>query len=327
MGESTTSLAFRIIDAITRAVPGSNVVTTNLDHPAVYDATRWVAEKYRKEWRVAGLDPTKGVVTPTEIARHIDANTSLLAIIHSSNNLGTTNDVESIAREARKAKPDLYVLVDGSQYIAHFPLDVEALWCDAYITSTYKTFSRVGASFAFLSDRTARLPHERLLGTPETTWELGTRDQSCYAAWSKVVEYLAWLGSRFTSDKGKRETIVAAMKGIEEHERALTHRLLHGTEQDPGLLKTPGVTVYPGSVDLPRRQPVVAMNVAGRSSGQVVKILSDRGIRVTSRQSDYYSRHTLQALGIEECVRVSLAHYNTPEEVDVFLKAMSELPR
>jgi selenocysteine lyase/cysteine desulfurase len=69
------------------------------------------------------------------------------------------------------------------------------------------------------------------------------------------------------------------------------------------------------------------MNVEGKASGQIVKALAERGIRVTSRISDYYSRHTLMALGIEECVRVSLAHYNTPEEVDIFLKAMGELAR
>ena len=325
MGESTTSLAFRIIAALVRSVPGANVVTTNLDHPAIYDSTRWLAEQNGKAWRVASLNPKTGIVDPEEILRLIDADTILLAVTHSSNNLGMHNDVERIIREARRVKPGLFVLVDGAQHVAHFPVDVERLGCDAYVFSTYKAFSKIGASFAWLSDRMARLPHERLRGSADTQWELGTRDQCGYAAWSKVTEYLGWLGSRFTSQTGKRELIVAAMTAIEAHERALSHRLLHGTDRQPGLLKLKSVSIYGETGNLSLREPVLALNVHGRKSSEVVTELARRGIRVTNRLSDYYSKHTLDALGIEECVRVSLAHYNSAEEVDRFLEAMREI--
>ena len=66
-------------------------------------------------------------------------------------------------------------------------------------------------------------------------------------------------------------------------------------------------------------------NVEGVTSAEVVSALGERGIRVHNRISDAYSRHTLQALGVEECVRVSMAHYNSPEEVDSFLNALEQV--
>lgn len=325
MGESTTSLAFRIISAILGNTSGDNVVTTNLDHPSVYDATRIHAQKCGKQWRVAGLNPKKGIVEVEEILKHIDSNTALLAVVHSSNNLGTRNDVASIIREARKVKPDIYVLVDGSQHVPHYCVDVDALDCDAYVFSTYKTFSKIGAAFAYLSDRASLFPHDRLAGSAETNWELGTREQAGYAAWSQVLDYIRWLGGSFTDSQDRRTLVTAAMNAIESHERALTYCLLHGSERATGLLDIDGVTVYGEIDDLTLREPVVALNRSGIAAGELASRLEEKGIRVTVRVADFYSKHTLHAMGLEECVRVSLDHYNTVQEIDVFLRAMQEV--
>ena len=56
-------------------------------------------------------------------------------------------------------------------------------------------------------------------------------------------------------------------------------------------------------------------------------VLRENGIIVHNRTSDAYSRHTLKALGIEECVRVSFCHYNTSDEVDVFPATLQRVAR
>ncbi len=324
LGESTTSNAFKTLGSIICHVAGDNVVTTNLDHPAIFDSTRMLSERFGKEWRVASLSPKSGGVEQESILRLIDSGTIVVALIHSSNNTGTKNDIASIIREARKIKPDLYVLVDGAQHVPHGLVDVEKLECDVYLTSSYKTFSKIGASVLYLSDRAARLPHDKLLGKPEDYWELGTREQAGYAAWSVVVDYLCWLGSHFIGSQDRRDQIVAAMAAIELHERALTHRILRGGGEIRGMLDIDGITVYAEVDDLVIKEPQMIFNVGGMTSGEVVSYLGERGIRVHNRVSDAYSRHTLSALGLEQCVRVSLAHYNTPGEVDVFLTVLQQ---
>ncbi len=325
LGESTTSNVFRMLGSIIHYVPGDNVVTTTLDHPATFDATRILAERFRKQWRVAELCRETGIVKPEAILEQIDTNTVVLALIHSSNILGTTNDVKTIIAEARKLKPDLYVLVDGAQRAPHRLVNVEELGCDVYLVSSYKTFSKVGASVVCLSQRASKLPHDRLLGKPDTCWELGTRESASYAAWSKVVDYLCWLGSQFVGSNDRREQIISAMNAVAQHERALTWRMLRGDGGPDGLVDIPGLTVYGEIDDLTVKDPVAIFNVEGMSSAEVVSYLGKKGIVVHSRRSDAYSRHTLRALGIEECVRVSLCHYNTSDEVDQFIGALQRV--
>ena len=324
LAESTTTNAFRVLGAVVRSLPGNNLVTTNLDHPATYDSTRILAERSGKQWRVAELSPNSGIVEPEAVSRLIDPETVVLAVIHSSNILGTANDVKAIIQAARAVKPELFVLVDGAQHAPHRLIDVEDLECDAYLVSSYKTFGKPGGSAAYLSPRAAELPHDQLLGKGRTDWELGTREPAVYAAWSEILAYLCWLGGEFTSGSDKRRLAAAGMQAIRRHERALVRRLL-GNGSLKGLLDIPGVTVYGDPDSLGVKEPVFALGVRGLSSTEVVHRLARRGIVVHTRVSDAYSKHTLAVLGFDECVRVSLAHYNTADEVDSFLEALVEI--
>ena len=325
VGESTTRNAWTVLRAVIENVPGTNIVVTNLDHPATYDTTRTLCERSGLEWRVAGLTPERGIVEPASVCGQVDEGTVALAIIHSSNITGTQNPVAEIVREARRVKPDLFVLVDGAQHGPHGVVDVAALGCDGYLLSSYKMFSKIGASAFYLSERAAQLPHDKLRGKPQEYWEQGTREQAAYAGWSEVADYLCWLGGHFSDASEPRALVVAAMHAVERHERALTQMLLHGVAGSPGLLSMEHVGVHGEVEDLSVKEPCVGLSVAGMTSGQVVERLAGEGIRVHNRISDAYSRHTLEALGIAECVRVSLCHYNSPGEVATFLSAIARM--
>ena len=325
LSESTTNNAFRVLGSIIANVPGDNVVTTKLDHPSLYDSTRILAERTGKQWRVADLCADTGIVQPEAIAKLIDSKTVVLSVIHSSNNLGTINDVRAIIEAARDIKPDLHVLIDGAQYTPHGFVDIDSLGCDAYLVSSYKTFGKPGASVVWMSPRVAELPHDQLLGKAATDWELGTREPAGYAAWCSVIEYLCWLGSKHTASSDTHAQLVAAMGAIAGHEQALAHRLLHGEDSIRGMIDIPNVEVYGEKENLVAKDPAFAFNVGDIPSDEIVSLLRDRGIIVYNRISDAYSTHTLNALGIKECVRVSLSHYNTPGEVDLFLNTLAEI--
>jgi len=60
----------------------------------------------------------------------ITKNTKVLAITQVSNVLGNVNDIKSIIKQARKINPNICVVVDGAQAVAHIPVDVTDLDCD-----------------------------------------------------------------------------------------------------------------------------------------------------------------------------------------------------
>ena len=323
---SATQTVFRAVNAVISHIAGSNVVTTQLDHPAVLSPTKYFADLYGKEWRVAGLSAETGSIPIDTILEKIDQNTCLLCLQQASNQTGTVNDVTSIVREVRKIKPDLYVVVDAVQYAPHGPIDVEDIGADAYAFGPYKAYGVKGIGFAHISERLANLPHENLLLKADTNWVLGSPAHALFATWSAVVDYLCWLGSHFTDSTDRRELVIASKKAIHEHMMALLDRALHGSEAADGLLGMEHVTVCGMEPEIVDRMCIFLFRLEGMDSPTASERYNqNHHVRVSARVKDSYSTYPLEGLGWPDAVRLSAAHYNTPEEIDRFLKATKAL--
>lgn len=323
---SATQTMFRAINTITANIPGKNIVTTELEHPAVLGATNYFAQSTGKEWRVAKISKETSSVPVEAILENIDKETCLLAFQHGSNQTGAINDVKTIIQEARKIKPDLYVLVDAVQYAPHGQIDVEDYGADVYAFGPYKAYCVKGIGFAHISERLARLPHENLLGKPETNWVLGSPAHMMYACWSATVDYLCWVGGHFTKSTDRRDQMIAAKDAIHAHMKALLHRAMCGSEKIKGLLEQEHVTVCGGPKDLKDRLCIFLFRLRGMDSSTAMsRYNQEHGVRLAARIKDAYSSVSLDALGWPDAVRLSAGHYNTPEEIDLFLKATKAL--
>ena len=117
------------------------------------------------------------------------------------------------------------------------------------------------------------------------------------------------------------------MQASAGHEAALLKALLRGTDRAKGMLQMDQVVVYPNKENLDTQEVIVSFNIKGRETVGLVDYFEQNGVRLHNRISDAYSRHTLSALGIEQCVRVSLCHYNTVEEVEIFLQLLEKAAR
>ncbi|MDR3560934.1 MAG: aminotransferase class V-fold PLP-dependent enzyme [Negativicutes bacterium] len=318
--KTATEGMFRVVRDAVRQFPGTNVVTTVLDHPCTFDSSRLAAETSGKEWRVAPLDRETGFIKKDAILDLVDKNTSLLTFIHGSNITGALMDAKEIVREARKIKEDLCVIVDGVQYAPHAPVDVEDIGADVYLFGCYKAYTRRGMAFAHLSERFSVIPHERLYGKKADEWALGSADQFDYASWSIVVDYICWLGSHYTPTKDRRGLLIAGLQAMEAHELALLERVMHGTENQSGLREMSHVRTYGLPDDSTSRSCLVAFSVDGLNTGDAVNRYVDQGVMLTDRKMDAYSKHMLDALGAAGIIRMSAAHYTTPAEIDEFLR-------
>ena len=177
---------------------------------------------------------------------------------------------------------------------------------------------------AWISDRLSALPHDSLIDGPEGNWELGTRDTGSYATFSNVVQYFEWLGESFTDSKDRRDKILSASKAIHAHEKVLTDAMLFGTGNLKGLADLDGVGII-GGINNPKREGLVAMTIDGIAAADIVTKLNAQGIRTHTRKADHYSGNILNPLGLDSCVRVSMCHYNTEEEVAEFLTAVRDM--
>lgn len=325
VGESGSELLFRMIsNAILGSQSGGNVVGTSLEHPASRSAAiRW-SEVAGKPYINVQHNDASGSVDVTDYERHVTKDTRVATIIHTSPVTGMAVDVEAIARRIREISPECFIIVDGIQHAAHGRLDLDAYNIDGYAISPYKMFSRHGYGIAWISERLTAVKHDSLIDGPADNWELGTRDTSAYATMGDVVDYFEWLGEHFTESTDPREKILAAGQAIHSHEQSLTNAMLHGVDNIPGLESLNGVSII-GGIDNPRREGLVAMTINELPAVDIVEYLNQSGIRTHVRKADHYSGNILRPLGLESCVRVSMCHYNTLDEVKAFLVAIADL--
>ncbi len=327
MTELTASQTmFHMVELIMENVPGDNAVVSTLEHPSAFDAVAYYCQKTGKELRVIPADPVTGAIDPEEAAKLVDENTCLLSVMSASNVSGAIMDIPAIVSKARQKKKDLYILCDAVQHAPHDVLDVEALQVDGMNFAPYKFFGVRGCGFGWVSERMAQLPHRKLLGKAQEVFALGTPTPGNFAAMLAVIDYVCEIGSRFTQETDRKAIYREGMRRIHLQERALLHRLLEGTEENPGLRHIPGIRVLADGGELSRRDLIVAMEMDGLDVSDAVVEYEKRGVIVCDRSNrSMYAKRIVEALGSCGAVRVSPLHCHSPEDIDRFLTVTKEI--
>ena len=323
-GETGTRLLYRLIRSVALAAPPGPVISCTLEHPASLDSAKQWAESTGREWREVPFDTAIGAFDADHYSAAVTPDTRIATVIHTSQLTGFSVDLAAVARAVRSVAPDCYIIVDGIQHAPHGTIRVAEYDVDAYVFSPYKAYTRLSLGFAWIGERMIRVPHEHMLGKSEDVWELGSRDPAFYASQSKVIDYFCWIGEHFTNSGDRATQLRAGTAAMERHESALIDFILNGDQSAKGLLAMDNVAVI-GRPSLEGREGIVSFNLKGVTAPELVRRFAERGIRVHARMSDAYSGHILAALGLPDCLRVSMCHYNTPDEVRRFLTVLTEI--
>ena len=118
---------------------GDEIVTTVAEHHSNFVPWQELAKKRKLVFQISDLS----------CLEKITKNTKLLAINHVSNVLGTINDIKEIIKKARKINPNICVVVDGAQAVAHMSVDVTDLDCDFYAFSGHKMYGPTGVGVLY----------------------------------------------------------------------------------------------------------------------------------------------------------------------------------
>ena len=327
MTELTASQTmFQMVGIIMENVSGKNAVVSSLEHPSAFDAVAYYCEKLGRELRVIPADPVIGGIDPDAAAALVDDETCLLSVMSASNISGAIMDMAEIVTKARAVKPDLFIISDAVQHAPHCQLHAETLGLDGMNFAPYKFFGVRGCGFAWMSDRVAQLPHHKLLGKPQSVFELGTPSPGNFAAMSAVIDYVCFLGAQFIQSTDRALLYAEGMRRIHLQERALLCRMLEGTPDCPGLRHIPGVQVYADAPDLTKRDLIAAVGIDGIDFPALVEEYRKRGVIVCERvRESLYSKRIVEALGIPGAVRVSPMHCHGAEDIDRFLTVTREI--
>jgi cysteine desulfurase family protein (TIGR01976 family) len=319
-GPSATGLTYTVSRTLASSwAPGDEVVVSRLDHDA--NVRPWVqaAAAAGATLRWVSFDPATGALPVSAFEEVVGPRTRLVAVTAGSNAIGTVPDVAAIAALARGVGALTYV--DGVHATPHLPVDVTALGADFYMTSAYKwSGPHIAAVVAAPSIWSSLMP-DKLMPSPDSVpdrFEFGTMPFELLAGVTAAVEHLASLAAPAGSPS-RRERVTASMTAAHAYEMGVFARLLDG------LAALDGVTVLPAP---DRRCPTVSFRVDGLSPAELAHRLGDDGVCVFA--GDYYAYEYFTAMGLRDsggAVRAGIYHYNTDEDVDRLLAAVSSARR
>ena len=289
--------------------PGDHFVTTAIEHSAILEAARRLAEKGVETTFVA--PKPSGLIDPEEIRRAIRPETRLISMMLANNETGVLQPVEEIGKIAREA--GIFVHIDAVQGAGKVELDVRRFGCHLLTISGHKMHGPKGVGAMFVRRGT---PIEPLLvgGSHERRRRAGTENVPGIVGLARAAE--------------------AAMHSLEDGTidrlGALRDRL------EAGLLEIEGTGVN-GGWDGDKRVPRVA-NTSNiwfdQLEGEALVIALDlKGVCISGGSACHSGAtepsHVLMAMGLDKTrarasLRFSLLKTATEDDVEYVLKVVPE---
>jgi cysteine desulfurase family protein (TIGR01976 family) len=301
---------------------GDELIVTVSDHES--NIGPWVAlERLGVNVKFWPLDKNSLELRIDDLRSLLTERTRLVAVTHVSNILGTINPIADIAEVVHEN--GALICVDSVAYAPHRAIDVTAWDVDYLAFSLYKVF---GPHFAVLYgkyDLFADLDnlYHYFYDKDKVPAKLEPGNASYELGYSSIgiVDYLVALAERSGATGSVREKIEFAYDRITEHENELAERLLAylRSRSDCRI-----IGVEQG--DDPRRVPTISFVVDEQDAGEIAKKIDP--FRIAIRYGDFHARRLVEYLDIARnngCVRVSMTHYNTLEEVDALVRAFDEV--
>jgi cysteine desulfurase family protein (TIGR01976 family) len=292
-GANMTTLNFALTRAFARELrPGDEVVVTALDHDANVSPWLELARDLDLRVHVAGIGED-ATLDLDDLTSKLSERTRVVAFPWASNAVGTVQDVARLTSLAHDA--GALAWVDAVHYAPHGPIDVAEAGADVLICSPYKFFGpHLGLAFVRDELLESWRPYKV---RPAPGWETGTLPFELLAGFRAAVDYVRSLG----------------WDAIRAHERELGDRFLAGLPA--------GCRLY-GPPTMDGRVPTFAIGVGTRPPEDVATRLGEQGFAVW--HGNYYAVEAMRALGLPDgAVRVGIVHYNTADEVDALLEALS----
>lgn len=323
-GPSTSMLLRILATSLGRTLEaGDEIVVTNVDHEAnIGPWTELDARGMRiRSWN---LHPDTLDLHVEDLRKLITDKTRLVAVTHASNVLGRINPIREIADIVHDA--GALLCADGVAYAPHRRIDVQAFDVDFYTSSLYKVYGPHQAVLYGRREHLERLPRFNHFFIDDVPYKFQPGNVNFELTYGMTglfdyVEAFATVHDRADLAGNLAGQLDYFFESVAAHEEAITGRLLDYLSQKKNV-RILGETESKQH----RNVPTVSFVVDSRQSHTITAEVDKRKIAI--RYGDFYARRMIDALGLGErngVVRVSMVHYNTPDEVDRLIDALDSI--
>ena len=288
---------------------GDEIVISAMEHHSNIVPWQILCQQIGAKLRVIPINDD-GEILLKEYEKLLTAKTKLVSIVYVSNVLGTVNPVKLMIEKAHRR--GIPVLIDGAQAVPHTKVDVQELDSDFFAFSGHKIYGPTGigvlygkrellekmppyqgggdmiSAVTFEKTLYNKLPYKFEAGTPHISGVIGL---------GAAVDYVAKIGL---------DKIAAYEKDLLEYATR-------------ALLKIPGLRIIGTAKD---KASVISFVVEGVHAHDIGTILDNNGIAI--RAGHHCAMPLMDRFGVPATARISLAFYNTRQEVDAVVRSLQQ---
>ncbi len=291
---------------------GDEVILTEMEHHANIVPWQILRDQMGIVIRVIPVTDD-GVLDYDAFEKLLSDKTKFVSMVHTSNALGTINDVERIVKTTRAHDKDIKILIDGSQSIVHGAVDVQALNADFFVFTGHKLYgpSGIGVLWGREDVLNSMPPYQGGGDMIETV----TFDRTTYkqaparfeAGTPSIVDTIG-LGAAIDYMNALN------MGDVIAHENALLNATMDGLGDDIRVIGTAN-----------HKAPVVSFTIDGAHHSDIGMILNQAGVAV--RTGHHCCMPLMQRFGIDGTVRASFGIYNDMKDVERLLSGLEKVKK
>ena len=289
---------------------GDEIIISEMEHHSNIVPWQMIADENKLNLKVINVSEN-GEIDMDHFNSLISEKTKLASIVYISNTLGTINPVKKIIEKCKEN--NILSVVDGAQSSAHKKIDVTDLNCDFYVFSAHKMYGPTGVGVvygkeeilekmppymgggemikdvSFSNTSYNNLPYKFEAGTPNIGDVIGFKE---------AINYIKNIG----------------IDNIETYEISLKKYT------EDALKKIDGIKVVGTAKD---KVGIFSFTTEKVHYYDLGLLLDAKGIAL--RTGHHCTQPLMDKYSLDGTARLSLAIYNSTEEVDYFVESLSNL--
>ena len=241
----------------------------------------------------------------------INDKTKFLSIVHTSNTLGTVNPIKQIIEICKKN--NITTMIDGAQASAHSKINVQDLNCDFFVLSAHKMYGPTGVGIVYGKEEILeKMPP--YMGGGEMIKEVNFQKTTYNELPYKFEAGTPNIGDVIGFNKALSFINDIGFDNISSYEKKLKDYASNS------LNKIDGLKILGNSKNKIGIFSFILKKVHYYDLGL---LLDSKGIAI--RTGHHCTQPLMDKFNLEGTARVSLAIYNSKEEIDYFVEKIKKL--
>ena len=289
---------------------GDEIIISEMEHHSNIVPWQMIADENKLNLKVINVSEN-GEIDMDHFNSLISEKTKLISIVYISNTLGTINPVKKIIEKCKEN--NILSVVDGAQSSAHKKIDVTDLNCDFYVFSAHKMYGPTGVGVVYGKEEILeKMPP--YMGGGEMIKDVSFSNTSY-----NNLPYKFEAGTPNIGDViGFKEAINYIKNiGIDDIE---TYEISLKKYTEDALKKIDGIKVVGTAKD---KVGIFSFTTDKVHYYDLGLLLDAKGIAL--RTGHHCTQPLMDKYSLDGTARLSLAIYNSTEEVDYFVESLSNL--